>query len=466
MKRESIFNRNMVDATLIENVHYSRDNEAWLLSLIMQENSNFDKIDFIKSEHFHFNYHKSLFEVMNLLRANYKEINVATVLGNLTEAIDIPHEYEDYTISDYCNDLLDKTESDNNIVLVAEIVYKCWQRRAFHNVMCHGLQVSTQYNKQLSIKSIMAYIDKLSILIDDGRTDSSLSFLQQLGHSINLIQSGYISESRVNTGYHALDANHRIINKGKVTVIGATTGSGKTAFGLNLVYNISRNTPCLFLTMEMREEEIIQRLWGISCGIEISKLIEHSNRSPKLSNTDFEMMINSDLFDTEDMIVRYHQSTVEDLFAMYHQENKNRLKNSLGKIEVIFIDYIELFDVGNINAKDTYTQYGNITQKLYDFAKQEHVAVIILAQLKREANLIKEDERPNLNHIGLSYKIVKIPDTVIFLSGKDEQLFATILKNRAGSTGEVELFFQRSTQKITEKHQQYNDYSYNRAGDK
>ena len=114
-----LFDKNMIDASLVENVHYNRDLEGYLLGCILHDNNDIDKISFIKAENFYFDYNRDIFNLMNLLRANYKAINVVSISADLVKVINVTD--EDVGIKDYCEHLLEMTNSNMDILQIATL---------------------------------------------------------------------------------------------------------------------------------------------------------------------------------------------------------------------------------------------------------------------------------------------------------------------------------------------------------
>ena len=75
------------------------------------------------------------------------------------------------------------------------------------------------------------------------------------------------------TGFFDLDDLTDGLHNGELTVIGARPGVGKTTFSLQIAENISRkNKNICFVSLEMSENQLIQKLLSLRTGINSRKI--------------------------------------------------------------------------------------------------------------------------------------------------------------------------------------------------
>ena len=120
----------------------------------------------------------------------------------------------------------------------------------------------------------------------------------------------------------------------------------------------------------------------------------------------------------------------------------------LGKnIGLIIIDYLQLIQGSAKNANNRVQEIAEISRSLKILAKELNVPVIALSQLSRAVEA-SDDHRPMLSDLRESGSIEQDADIVMFLyrddyynedSEKKNQAEVIIAKQRAGSTGTVDL---------------------------
>lgn len=229
--------------------------------------------------------------------------------------------------------------------------------------------------------------------------------------------------------------------------IGARPSVGKTAFAVNLAYEVMQQDPDVhidFFTLEMNKREIVNRFISRETGMSSQTLRNPAN---KLSSIELSAVkAGIDKYRARKLFV-YDQ--IPTLGGIVNTIRKNASRAKPNKY-IAVIDYIGLVSVpGN---KDRWIQVGQITRDLKVTANEFNVPIIALTQLNRGLEN-RQDKTPQLSDIRESGSVEQDSNVVAFLhrlkdkseqpnsfsNGVKEQLL--IQKNREGSLGAINFVF-------------------------
>lgn len=277
--------------------------------------------------------------------------------------------------------------------------------------------------------------------------DAVSKWFDELEHRI--VERNKGNDPGIPTFFRDLDAIIHM-NPGDVVAIAGRPGMGKTALSVCMAMNMARrNIPVGFVSLEMDELEIIQRMVSAETGItgqslskaeiesktEMSRIIECIGR---ISNWPF---------------------WIDDSPGQTIQQVRNkcrRLKYEAG-VKVIFIDYGQLLSSEGNRSGDQ-LEMQSISKNLKEMAKELEVVVIPLLQLNREVET-RQDKRPTLSALRSSGAWEQDADVVFAVYRpeyyEDDTEFpghteCIILKQRNGATGTILLHFEAELAKFTD----------------
>jgi replicative DNA helicase len=247
----------------------------------------------------------------------------------------------------------------------------------------------------------------------------------------------------ISTGFvdldHILDGFHT----NELIILAARPGIGKTALGMNIAEHVAvdQKKTVLVVSLEMAKRELSLRL---ICSR--SKINNNKIRKNILSSADFE---------------RFHASVNEMSQApMYFDDTPFRTVSEIAAVarrlkrqhnlQLLVVDYLGLVTPDNI-TDPRQEQVAKIARRLKGLARELHIPVLCLAQLNRQVEMGR-DIVPKLSHLRESGAIEQDADVVLFIhrerfpdqtEGVPREVSKIIVaKQRAGSTGEVELVWQ------------------------
>lgn len=244
---------------------------------------------------------------------------------------------------------------------------------------------------------------------------------------VDAFHSGVLSG--VTTGFTMLDRVLNGFQPGFVYALGARTGVGKTTFAINACLGAAaRGHKVAFVTVEMSGADIVEKMLSRESRVAGARLLAGSMNEQEL-----------------DRITRAVRE-MEKLPILFVEVLKPSLDHlafeilrlvKIEKVELIVIDYLQLFEVGDGKFRQAREEAKIVSARLKMLAKQHRVPLLTLSQLNRMA---PEHGEPDLVHIAESDQIARDSDVVMFLwQDEHEQHYLSISKNRRGRRGAFRL---------------------------
>ena len=178
----------------------------------------------------------------------------------------------------------------------------------------------------------------------------------------------------IDCGIRAIDRVLGGFEPGNLIVIAGRPSMGKTAFALQLAYNISDFHPVLYFTLEMTREEIGNRYLVMLTDIDGNRL----KRGEGITGAEWK------LIDEAGKKLKDHKLIIDDTshLSIYNLRSKIfRLVRSSG-VKLVVIDYLQLME--GQKGKDGAEYYGTISRTCKQVAKELKITIILLSQLNRD----------------------------------------------------------------------------------
>ena len=254
----------------------------------------------------------------------------------------------------------------------------------------------------------------------------------------------------VPTGYTELDKYTSGWQKSDLVIIAGRPAMGKTSFALSLAKNIAVDyrIPIAFFSLEMSNDQLVQRLISNTCSVPGQKLL-----NGQLSQDEWER------FDKN--IGKLHGAPiyVDDTagLSVFELRTKARRLHREKGVQIIMIDYLQLMNANGMRFGSRQEEVSTISRSLKGLAKELNIPILALSQLNRgvENREGNEGKRPQLSDLRESGAIEQDADMVLFVhrpeyyriyqdeKGNDMHGVAQVLiaKHRKGGTGDVNLKF-------------------------
>jgi len=212
------------------------------------------------------------------------------------------------------------------------------------------------------------------------------------------ISSGYTALDNLVTGFHDTD----------LLILAARPAMGKTSFALNLAMNAAflQKKAVLFVSLEMGEEQLANRILCIRTGIESQRLQKAMYLTP----------VDMQRFRQAAEELKTTPLFIDDTARMGILELRakaRRLKAS-GKLDMIMVDYLQLMEPSDKRVSRE-QQISEISRNLKAIAKELKIPVVALSQLSRAPEIRQGDKRPMLSDLRESGAIEQDADVVMFL---------------------------------------------------
>ena len=244
------------------------------------------------------------------------------------------------------------------------------------------------------------------------------------------------------TGYKELDDMTGGFRPGELAVIASRPAMGKTALSLNFLrHAVEKGKKCLYFSLEMTAEQLLQRYISADTGAETEKLI-----TGNLTETEKALVGSS----TE----RFQAtgSRIIDTPAISVSEIREKCRDS--EPDLVIIDYLQIMGTGTdtryfVDRQDV----ADISCALKALAFEMTCPVLVLSQLSRACEG-RTDKHPMLSDFLGSEAIVQAADLVMFLyrdeyyhpdTGRKGEAEVIIAKQINGPTGTVKLTWQPET---------------------
>jgi len=240
------------------------------------------------------------------------------------------------------------------------------------------------------------------------------------------------------TGFNRLDEYIYGWRKGAMYVLGARPGMGKSALGLQLSLQLSKNMGnVLFISLEMLHDDLIRRALAQEAQIDLSKIITNYVVGDDRKKYDMAKQnlstLKLDIFNHVDLKIESLGSLLKGYQALH------------GNIDLLVVDYLQLLrsidnKIGRVEEIEM------ASRELKALAMSLEIPVLALAQLNRDVEK-KANKEPNLSDLKGSGAIEQDADVVMLIhrnlneesQGRDDKLL--IAKNRNGRMGALPITF-------------------------
>lgn len=229
------------------------------------------------------------------------------------------------------------------------------------------------------------------------------------------------------------------VEPGRMYVIGARPGHGKSIMGLQWAWHHAATTSqtVLFASLEMRHQEVQHRLLASVGQVDYARLQDH-----QLTNTDWKQISRAVPVLSELPIVVSDATSVS---VERIRRQAGQLARSSDGLSMIVVDYLQLLQTPPGSRRPRHEVVGEFSRQLKLMAQELNVPLLALSQLNRGVES-RTDRKPNLGDLRESGAVEQDADVVVLLhrGEKDEAHLVDVYvaKNRQGETGKVQMTFQ------------------------
>ncbi|TXH55031.1 MAG: hypothetical protein E6Q97_09780 [Desulfurellales bacterium] len=389
---------------------YDKDAELSVLgSALLHEQAAEYAIAMLSEKDFYFDAHRFVFAAIAEMQRAGEAIDPVT----LADRLRLRGKYN-VVGYDLLQRLIETVPHAEHVRFYANIVLEFSKRR---RIIAATLDASRKaYGGQFEAETILR---GLSRAIDDvsGESEQEARSLSRVAASMRDRQSK--RRAPIPTGIPDVDAALQGgYRPGTLNVVAARPGAGKTAYGVGAAIGAAEHgDPVLFVSIEMDGEDLAERLQS-----------RGSRRFAEL-----------------------------EALPIYFEDKQTELEQICGvirrtvrrhNIRLAVVDYLGLIEVSSRRQMQPHEKIEQITQKLRSVARQQQIAVMLLAQLNRDLEK-RDDKRPRLSDLKSSGAIEQDADIVQFLyrpelyvpTDRPGEADVIIAKQRAYKTGSVKVAY-------------------------
>lgn len=423
---------------------------ALLGSMLISKDACHEIMSLATKDDFYLDSHRTLFEAMQAIESQGNVIDVTILTSYLMD-----------------KNLLDKIGGVDYLLQLSESVPTTAHSQYYLKIL-NEKSLLRKLIKQSTdiIESAYGDVDNINDYIGDveknflnvtrdrnaGEFKSVKSVIQNVTDRLILLQKSDGHISGVKTGYYDLDKLTSGFQKGDLIILAARPSVGKTAFALNIAYNVSlkADEAVAVFSLEMPAEQLIQRIICAAGSLNAESL--RSGSILRESNERYyaaaEKVGKCNLYIDDTPGIR-----VGEIAAKCR-----RLKREHG-IKMIIIDYLQLISGSGNSRESRQQEVSDISRQLKMIARELEVPVIALSQLSRSVEK-RDNKRPVLSDLRESGAIEQDADIVAFIHREDyqdpkkeaETQGATdiiIAKHRNGALADIRLVFQKQYSKFS-----------------
>lgn len=387
-------------------------------------------------------------KIYNAIRS-LKDKNTPIDITTMSNELDNIKQLSNVGGIEYLTEVMEYVPTTANIDYYIKIIYEKYILRTM--ISKSNEIIASCYEEADDVEDVVEKAEKSILSVSKDSFGNAIQPIQQVltNAQTELERLAKVGSdvTGISTGYRALDLKTTGLHPKELIILAARPAMGKSAFALNIATNMAiqgKKSVAIF-SLEMGAEQIAQRMFSAVGQVEANHI-----RTGKLDNNDWKRV-------TEAMSQLANTNIyIDDTAGITTREIRSkcrRLANSEKGLDCIIIDYLQLVDSSSKYAGNRVLEVGEVSRELKKLAMELEVPIIALAQLSRQLEQ-RENKRPLLSDLKESGSIEQDADIVMFLYNDDyykrpkdvppsSVMEVIISKSRSGSTGTVELVFDR-----------------------
>ena len=448
---------------------HNMEAEQGLLGAILVDNRAYERVDFLRPEHFYAPAHQRIFEAIRLLLDRGQTVSPVTMKGYFEQDEDLAK----VGGAGYLADLAASVISIINTHDYGRTIYELHLRRELITVGEEIVNDSHTHDLDRDAMNVIESAEsRLFTLAETGDVRGGFITLRDsVVTAIDIAEKAYHSDGHVTgvtTGLVDLDAKLGGLHPSDLLILAGRPSMGKTALATNIAFNAAKRYADTageqggivgFFSLEMSADQLATRILSDQADISGDMI-----RKGMFSEENFRRFVEAS--QKLSQIPLYIDDTPA-LSISAVRTRARRLKRQHG-LDMLVIDYLQLLQGSSTRGSESRVQeVSEITRGLKAIAKELEIPVLALSQLSRQVEQ-RDDKRPQLSDLRESGSIEQDADVVMFVyrpeyylsrtmpdienheeysqwqekMSKSANIAETIIgKQRHGPIGTVELFF-------------------------
>lgn len=425
----------------------SIDSEKAVLGSMMQEEMAASRaLELLDENCFYLDAHKFIFRAMKDLYTEHKPIDQLTVVEKLNQLKLIDDTGGPAVIAD----LINRVPTAANTEYYANLVKEKYILRTI--ISTSNEMIDSAFSETEETDIILDKAQQQIFQLRENSASQDFVDMKNILHAtvehIETLSHHHGEVVGIPSGFKQFDNKTNGFQNSDLIIIAGRPSMGKTALALSMMRNMSldHDVNVGFFSLEMSQEGIAMRLLSMESGIDHQQL-----RRGKIPPNQWEFLTTA-AGKINDATI--HFDFTPNLNVLDMRSRARRLKSRLGKLDIIFVDYLQIAHA-TVRKNDSRVQeVAMISQQLKALAKEMNIPVVALSQLSRAPEQRGGDSRPKLSDLRDSGAIEQDADLVMFIHrqhyyskdpGDEGKAELIISKHRNGPTGNVNLIFKSET---------------------
>ena len=415
--------------------------QAVLGAMLLSHDAVIVAMEKLQPRDFYRDAHRIIFEAMEHLQRENKEIDVIT----LPEELNRMKKMDDVGGVGYVLNLPNMVGTASNAEYYANIVV---EKALSRNLISTCTELATEaYDGEKKTEDLLDDAERRILQLSDTKNRGDFASVGTVVEAtLDKITKLYENKAGLTglpTGFRDLDRMTSGLQPSDLILVAARPSMGKTAFTLNIAQNVGvrQHKTVAFFSLEMSQEQLVQRLLCQIAHIDSQKL-----RTGQL-NSDEEWTRLTDACDKLYESPIYIDDT-PGISVAEMRSKARRLKSEHG-LDLIIVDYLQLMQ--GRNAESRQQEISEISRSLKALARELNVPIIALSQLSRSVEN-RQVKKPMLSDLRESGSLEQDADIVMFLYREDyydpqttnQNITEVIIaKHRNGPVDTVKLYFKK-----------------------
>ena len=414
-------------------------------SIIIDPEAIVQVADFLHSDDFYRDAHRTIYEVILQLYEQREPADFITISDELERR----NKLEEVGGASYITSLINQVPTSGNVEYYGRIV----ERTSILRRLIHAAgQIAAIAYEEGDADIALDRAEQLIFNISQrhARTDFSLlrDILSEYMNKLDQLHERRGTIVGVPTGFTDLDRLTGGLQRSDLIILAARPAIGKTSLALSLAHNstVKYQHSVAIFSLEMSKEQLVQRLLSMDAGVDQQRL-----RTGWIEDDEWDRII-------------YAMGTLSEAniwiddtpgITTVEMRSKARRLQAEHGIDLIIVDYLQLMQsvLGSGKRNENRVQeISEVSRNLKALARELNLPVLALAQLSRAVET-RQSKVPQLSDLRESGSLEQDADIVMFIYRDDiynpeseRKNIADIIvaKHRNGPVGEVSLYFQAS----------------------
>ena len=420
-------------------------------SIIIDPEAIVQVADFLHSDDFYRDAHRTIYEVILQLYEQREPADFITISDELERR----NKLEEVGGASYITSLINQVPTSGNVEYYGRIV----ERTSILRRLIHAAgQIAAIAYEEGDADVALDRAEQLIFNISQrhARTDFSLlrDILSEYMNKLDQLHERRGTIVGVPTGFTDLDRLTGGLQRSDLIILAARPAIGKTSLALSLAHNstVKYQHSVAIFSLEMSKEQLVQRLLSMDAGVDQQRL-----RTGWIEDDEWDRII-------------YAMGTLSEAniwiddtpgITTVEMRSKARRLQAEHGIDLIIVDYLQLMQsvLGSGKRNENRVQeISEVSRNLKALARELNLPVLALAQLSRAVET-RQSKVPQLSDLRESGSLEQDADIVMFIYRDDiynpeseRKNIADIIvaKHRNGPVGEVSLYFQASQTRFRE----------------